>query len=71
MTEALIGRLEGKTITLEEAVPPLEGRRVRVLLEAVDDSEVKLSDNEQEELWKAWTEHGPQGPIDETPARSR
>jgi hypothetical protein len=68
MAEALIGRLDGKTITLEEAVPPLDGRRVRVLLEAVEDSEVRLSNDEQEELWKAWTERGPQGPIDETPA---
>jgi len=24
--------------------------------------------DEQEELWKAWTERGPQGPIAETPA---
>jgi hypothetical protein len=68
MAEALIGRLHGKTITLEEPVPPLDGRRVRVLLEAVEDSEVRLSDHEQDELWKAWTERGPQGPLDEPPA---
>jgi hypothetical protein len=68
MAETLMGKLQGKTITLEEPVPPLDGRRVRVLLEAVEDSEVQLSDGEQEELWKAWTERGPQGPIDEAPA---
>ncbi len=65
MTEAGMGRLQGNTITLEEPVPPLEGRRVRVLLEPVEDSEARLTADEQAELWRAWNEQGPQGPIDE------
>jgi hypothetical protein len=68
MTEARMGRLQGNTITLEEPVPPLEGRRVRVLLEPVEDRDIQLSADEQADLWRAWSEQGPQGPIDDVPA---
>jgi hypothetical protein len=59
------GTLRGKTIELESTVPELEGKRVRVMLEAVD--EAPLRPEEQQALWRAWIEHGPQGPIDDGP----
>jgi hypothetical protein len=61
MTAALKGLLHGNTITLEETVPPLEGQRVHVLIEPVE--ETALSAQEQAELWRRWAEQGPQGPI--------
>lgn len=65
---ALEGTLYGNTITLDSAVPPLEGRRVRVVIEPLDEGEVILSPNQQAQLWQAWVERGPQGPIDEDEA---
>lgn len=61
MTASLKGLLHGNTITLEETVPPLEGQRVHVLIEPVE--ETALSAKEQAELWRQWAEWGPQGPI--------
>jgi hypothetical protein len=61
MTAALKGLLHGNTITLETAIPPLEGQRVHVLIEPVE--EKVLSAREQEEIWQQWAERGPQGPI--------
>jgi hypothetical protein len=60
VTTALKGLLHGNTITLEETVPPLEGQRVHVLIEPVE--ETALSAQEQEKLWRQWAERG-QGPI--------
>jgi len=62
---ALAGTLYINTITLDSAVPPLEGRRVRVVIEPLDEGEVILSPNQQAELWRTWVERGPQVPIDE------
>jgi len=62
---ALAGTLHGNTITLDSAVPPLEGRRVRVVIEPLDEGEVTLTPNQQAQLWRAWVERGPQGPIAE------
>jgi len=62
---ALEGTLHGNTITLDSVVPPLEGRRVRVVIEPLDEGEVTLTPNQQAQLWRTWVEHGPQGPIDE------
>ena len=61
MTAALKGLLHGNTITLEATVPPLEGQRVHVLIEPIE--EATLSAQEQAELWRQWAEQGPQGPI--------
>jgi hypothetical protein len=60
---ALTGRVHGRTIDLD-ALPnaPLEGKRVRVLLELVDE-DVRLTADEQAASWSAWTAHGPDGPI--------
>ncbi len=57
------GTVHGKTIELESTVPELDGKRVRVVLEAVD--EQRLTKEQQSELWKAWVARGPHGPIDD------
>jgi hypothetical protein len=62
---ALTGRVHGSTIDLD-AVPsaPFEGKRVRVVLELVDD-DVRLAPAEQGLAWNAWVTHGPDGPIED------
>ena len=65
MTAARQGTLHGNTITLDSAVPPLEGRRVRVVIEPLEEVEVVLSPEMQAQLWRTWMERGPQGPLDE------
>jgi hypothetical protein len=65
MATSKTGHLHGTTIELESAVPELDGKRVRVVLEAVD--EPRLSTAQQRELWQAWAERGPQGPIEDGP----
>ena len=63
MATTKTGTVHGKTIELESTVPELEGKRVRVVLEAVD--EQRLTPEQQSELWKAWVTRGPQGPIED------
>jgi hypothetical protein len=63
MATSKIGLVHGTTIELDSAVPEMEGKRVRVVLEVVD--EPRLSPEQQRELWQAWSEHGPQGPIED------
>lgn len=65
MTAAREGTLHGQTIELDHAVPPLEGRRVRVLIESLEERDLVLSSDAQEELWQTWMEKGPQGPIED------
>ena len=55
------GTLEGRTITLDEAVPALEGQRVHVVIEPVVENR-KLSSDENLALWREWVERGDQGP---------
>jgi len=57
------GLLRGTTIELERTVPEMDGKRVHVLLEPVD--EQQLSARQQRELWQAWAETGPEGPIED------
>ena len=61
----LTGRVHGNTIDLD-AVPsaPFEGKRVRVVLELVDD-DVLLSTAEQGLAWNAWVTQGPDGAIED------
>ena len=65
MAAAREGTLHGNMITLDSAVPPLEGRRVRVVIEPLDEGEIILPPDQQAQLWQEWVERGPQGPIDE------
>ena len=70
MAATTTGLLKGKTVALDELVPPLEGRRVRVVLEPLESqpedlSDVILTQEEQAALGKHWVESGPQGPLDD------
>lgn len=65
MTAAREGILHGQTIELDQAVPPLEGRRVRVFIEPLEEKDIVLTSEAQEQLWQTWVEKGPQGPIEE------
>jgi hypothetical protein len=64
MTTSRQGIVHGNTIMLDDTVPPLEGRRVLVLIEPLEDSEI-LDNTTQARLWKVWAESGPQGPIED------
>ncbi len=64
MATEVTGVVHGSTITLDTPVPPLDGRRVRVVLQPVDGADLVLSEQEQDQLWREWVDHGPQGPLD-------
>lgn len=55
------GRVTGNVIALDERVPELEGKRVRLTVERLDDVEAV----DHAALWDAWVQRGPQGPIDD------
>ena len=63
MTAPLKGLVQGRTVVLDEAIPPLEGKRVRVVLEPVDEPDLTSASNA--EAWRQWLAHGPQGPIED------
>src|SRR5262245_54116772 len=63
MAAAVAGVVHGKLIELDEPVPGLEGRRVRVVVEPVD--EVAADRAEQQRAWEEWAARGPQGPIED------
>jgi hypothetical protein len=58
MATSKTGLVHGTMIELDSAVPEMEGKRVRVVLEVVD--EPRISPEQQRELWQAWAERGPQ-----------
>ncbi len=64
MTGKTTGTLHGTTITLDAPVPPLEGRRVRVILESLPAEEAPLAREEQDRLLREWAATGPQGPLE-------
>jgi len=63
MTTSKTGLVHGTTIELDSDMPELEGKRVRVMLEVVDES--RLSAEQERELWQTWIASGPQGPIED------
>jgi hypothetical protein len=63
MAAPLHGLVQGNTVVLDVAVPPLEGKRVLVVLQPVE--EQALTRAEQAEAWRAWIASGPQGPIED------
>ena len=70
MSRTWTGLLKGRTVWLDAPVPSFEGKRVRVVLEALereleDSSGILLTPEEQAELGAHWVEHGPQGPIND------
>lgn len=66
MAAPLKGLVQGKTVVLDESVPPLDGKRVLVVLEPVDEEQSAELDRRQNlEAWNAWAAAGPQGPIED------
>ncbi|HJZ81164.1 MAG TPA: hypothetical protein VKD91_12495 [Pyrinomonadaceae bacterium] len=57
------GLLKGNTIELDTAVPEMDGKRVHVMVEPVE--EQRLSAQQQSDFWRAWVASGPDGPIEE------
>jgi hypothetical protein len=64
--QAVTGTLHGRQLTLDAALPALEGRRVRVSIVPLDEREAALLAEAQQALWREWCERGPQGPIEPT-----
>jgi hypothetical protein len=64
MANAARGVLHGATITLDAPVPPLDGQRVRVVIEPETEHH-DLTPAENAALLREWAKHGPQGPIDD------
>ncbi len=58
------GIVQGRRVELENPVPGLDGKRVRVRLDLLKEHR-KLSSAEQAEVWREWVESGPQGPIED------
>jgi hypothetical protein len=58
MSAAVTGLLHGSVIELDEPMPGLEGRRVRVTVEADEATATP-------EAWDAWVKSVPQGPIED------
>ena len=56
------GLVQGQTIALDERVPELEGKRVRVLVEPADDTSV---DTDEVTAWHEWVERGSHGPMND------
>lgn len=67
MSYSLTGTLHGRTIELDQVEQSLEGLRVRVILEPIQQDRPRLSRAENERLFKEWVASGPQGPLDEEP----
>jgi hypothetical protein len=68
MARAIPGVLRGVTLTLDVPVPPLDGKRVQVVIEPAETESGEtqdLSSMENAALLREWAKHGPQGPIDE------
>lgn len=63
MAAPLKGLVQGRTVVLDEAIPPLEGKRVRVVLEPVDEPDLTAAANV--EAWRQWLASGAQGPIED------
>ena len=63
MGTALKGTVHGKTVELDQKVDRLDGQRVLVVLEPID--EPALSAAETAEAWQTWAEGGADGPIED------
>lgn len=63
MAAPLHGLVHGNTVVLDEVVPPLEGKRVLVVLEPVE--EPALTREKNLEAWRSWVASGEQEPIED------
>lgn len=61
----LRGTVHGDRIVLEEPLPQLEGKRVRLRLEVIRDSDVSIAPPALQEAWDAWIALGRDGPMDD------
>jgi hypothetical protein len=59
MSAALTGRVHGSVIELDAPVPDLEGQRVRVMVEAVDEPDKAAL----RRAWDAWLHKAGDGPL--------
>lgn len=59
MSAALTGRVHGSVIELDAPVPDLEGQRVRVLVEAVDEPDTVAL----RRAWDDWLSKSGDGPL--------
>jgi hypothetical protein len=64
VSTALKGTVHGRTVELDEQVERLlEGQRVLVLLEPIEESGTLPP--EAAEAWRSWVQRGPDGPIED------
>jgi hypothetical protein len=63
MSVPLRGRVRGASIELDAALPQLDGQRVLVVVEPLD--EEILSVAEQRAVWTEWVARGSDGPIED------
>jgi len=59
------GVVRGTSIALEEPIPALDGRRVSVVLEAVDADATDASPEELRSAWDLWVASCRQGPLED------
>ena len=59
MSAALTGRVHGRIIELDAPVPDLEGQRVRVLVEAVDEPDTAVL----RRAWNDWLSKAEDSPL--------
>ena len=64
MRNAVTGIVRGNLISLDEPLPELDGRRVRLHLEPEEQPEAVVPADEQNRFWRVWAEKGPDGPIE-------
>jgi len=60
----ITGVVHGDSIVLDSPIPPLDGRRVRVTVEPIENPDLVLSPEESARFWQEWVERGPRGPIE-------
>ena len=63
MVAAISGVVHGKVIELDEVMPGLEGRRVRVVVEPLD--ETATDPVELRRAWHSWAARALESPIED------
>lgn len=63
MGTALKGTVHGRTVELDQRVDRLDGQRVLVVLEPIDEPALAAAD--ATDAWRTWAEKGPDGPIED------
>lgn len=63
MGTALKGTVHGRVVELDQEVGRLDGQRVFVLLEPIEDAAGSTA--ETPEAWRTWLARGPDGPLED------